>query len=87
VPKQTYLRGLLFTRLAQVRRPRPGVLVILDGALFRLGVRPFYLLTVGLGLAVLTGGTVVVFCSFGRFGLGLRRLLGGILSLRGRRDS
>lgn len=78
---RTYLSSLL-TRLAQVRRPRLGILLVLKSALFRPGVRLFYLLTGGLGPAVLTRGTVVVFCGFGRFGLSLRRLLRGILGLR-----
>ena len=79
--KETYLFGL-FTRFAHVRRPRLGILFALKSALFRLTVRPFYLFTGGLGAAVLTRGTVVVFCRFGRFGLSLHRLLRGIPSLR-----
>jgi hypothetical protein len=69
---EQYLLGLL-TCLAQVRRP------------IWLGVRLFYLLTVGLGLAGLTLGSVLIFCGFGLFCLGLRRLAGGILRLRDRR--
>ena len=51
-------------------------------AFFRLVVRFVYLLMVGLGLAVLARGTVIVFCGFGCLCLSSRRLLGGILSLR-----
>jgi hypothetical protein len=40
------------------------------------------LLTVGLGLTGLTLGTVLIFCGFGHFCLGLRRLLGRVLRLR-----
>ena len=69
--EQAYLFGLL-TCPAQVRRSW-------------LSVRLFYLLTVGLGLAGLALGTVLTFCGFGRFCLGLRRLAGGILRLREKR--
>ena len=68
-----YLLGLL-TCLAQVRRPP-----LLS---FCLGLRLFYLLTVGLGLASLTLGTVLIFGGFGHFCLGLRRLRGGVMRLR-----
>jgi hypothetical protein len=78
---KTYLFSLL-TGLAQVRRPRLGILLVLKRALFRLGVGLFYLFTGGLGPAVLTRGTVVVLCGFGRFGLSLRSFLRGILGLR-----
>ena len=76
----TYVLGLL-TCLAQVRRPRPQIPVILSSS-FWLGARLFYLLAVGLGLAGLTLGTVLIFGGFGHFCLGLRRLLGGVVRLR-----
>ena len=77
---EQYLLGLL-TCLTQVRRPRRQILVILSSS-FWLRVRLFYLLTVGLGLAGLTLGTVLIFGGFGHFCLGLRRLPGGVLRLR-----
>ena len=77
----TCLSGLL-TRLAQICRPRLGIPSILESALFWLVVRFVYLLMVSLGLAALARGTAIVFCGFGCLCLGLRRLLGRILSLR-----
>jgi hypothetical protein len=79
--QETYLPGLL-TRLAQICRPRLGIPLILESALFWLVVRFVYLLMVSLGLAALARGTVIVFCGFGCLCLCLRRLLGRILSLR-----
>lgn len=76
-----YLPGLL-TGLAQFRRPRLGIPLILQSAFFWLVVRFIYLLMVGLGLAALARGTIIVFCGFGCLCLSLRCLLGGILSLR-----
>jgi hypothetical protein len=45
-------------------------------------MRLFCLLVVSHSRAVLTRGIVAVFCGFGQFGFSLRRLFGGILSLR-----
>ena len=78
--KRAHLCGLL-TRLAQVRRPRLRVHVILERALLRLGVRPCFLLVIHLGLVCLAWSTVVEFCGFGSFILSLRRFFGGILRL------
>jgi hypothetical protein len=51
-------------------------------AFFRLVVRFVYLFMVGLGLAALAAGTIIVICRFGCLCLSSGRLLGGILSLK-----
>ena len=80
---QTNLRGrylVVCSRATPSRGPRWFILS--SSFKFWLGVRLFYLLTVVLGLAGLTLDTVLIFCAFGRFCLGLRSLPWGVLRLR-----